>query len=154
MRGIRVDSKLLCDAEDNYDETISCLDDRAQVYADQFHSSVIVPFCNRHNLRFWSGNGVWFFEAPGEKGRTFLDPEEEIIRWGRDTGNARLVEPQCFQQETPSWVMTCGDDELPEFLYNYSEIDRLLNLDFMGESLGYWVGDHKPSTFPDREWEK
>jgi hypothetical protein len=152
MKGIRVDSELLANAESNYVEIIDCLDDQAQAYADQFHSQVIVPFCDRHNLRFWSGNGVWYFEAPGTKGRTFLDPQEEILRWGQDTGNA-VMKDDSHSVSGRSWVMTCGDEKLPEFLYNYSEIDRLLNLDFMGGSLGYWVADHKPSTFPNREWE-
>ncbi len=149
MRGIRVDSKLLADAESNYEATISDLDDRAQAYADQFHSSVIVPFCNRHNLRFWSGNGVWFFETPGGK-KSFEDPEEEILRWGISTGNAELRDdPRCPSGR--SWVMTCDSDDLPEFFYNYSEIHRMLNLNFMSGCLGYWINDHKPATFPTRD---
>ncbi len=152
MKGVRVDDQLLAYAESNYDETLSDLDDRAQAYADQFHSQVIVPFCNRHNLRFWSGNGVWFFEAPNGK-KTFEDPEKELIAWGMATGNTTLsAHPTRFGEH--QWVLTCGDDEVPEFFHNLSEIHRLLNLDFMGGCLGFLIDDHKPSTFPDRDWEK
>ena len=149
MRGVKVDEQLLADAESNYDECLSSLDDRAQVYADQFHSSVIVPFCNRHNLRFWSGNGVWFFEAPSGK-KTFEDPEDEILRWGIASGNAEYKEdPRAISGK--SWRMMA--DEPPEFLYILSEIHRLLMQPFMGGCLGFWINDHKPSTFPTRDWE-
>ncbi len=149
MKGIRVDEKLLADAEAYYEETISSLEDRAQAYANQFHSSVIVPFCDRHNLRFWSGNGVWFFEAPNGK-RTFDDPESEKVRWGIATGNAVLSNhPTRF--EGTHWVLTCDP---PEFLCVFSKIQDLLRSTFMGGCLGFWINDHKPATFPDRDWEK
>jgi hypothetical protein len=145
MRGVRVDDKLLADAESNYDATISDLEDRAQAYADQFHSSVIVPFCDRHNLRFFSGMGVFFFEAPG--GKNFDDPEAELRNWGMAKGVAELsAHPTQF--ETSRWVLACDDDELPYFLRTFAEIYRLLNLDFMGGDLGYWVNDYVPATFP------
>lgn len=150
MRGIIVDSKLLADAESYYDETLNYLDNRAQAYADQFHVSVIVPFCNRHNLRFWSGNGTWFFETPG--GRN-LDPEGVGVRWGIATGNARLTEP-VGRDEIPHWVLVCGEEDLPNFIFSLREIDRLLALPFMSGCLGYWITDFRPSTFPLKEWEK
>jgi hypothetical protein len=145
MNGIRVDSKLLEHAESNYVEIIDSLDDQAQVYADQFHSQVIVPFCNRHNLRFWSGNGIWFFEAPG--GKNFDDPEQLILDWATLTGHAEYKD-DCRSVCGKSWQLTCGEDEYPEFFYIFSEIQRLLEKEFMGGHLGYWVNDFVPATFP------
>jgi hypothetical protein len=145
MRGIRVDEQLLANALSSYEETLSSLDDRASAYADQFHSSVIVPFCNRHNLRFWSGNGVWFFEAPG--GKTFDDPKGEILDWATLTDHA-VYRDMPSSVSGKGWVVTCGEDEYPEFFYNYLEIEKLLNLEFMGGCLGYWINDFVPSTFP------
>jgi hypothetical protein len=52
------------------------------------------------------------------------------------------------QFETSRWVLTCDDDEIPYFLQTFSEIYRLLNLDFMGLQLGNWVNDFVPATFP------
>jgi len=145
MKGIKVDALLIADAEDNLEATLSDLEDRAQLYADQFHSSVIRPFCNRHNLRFWSGMGAYFFEAPG--GKHFDDPEAELRAWGMAKGIAELSSHPT-QFETSRWVLTCDDDEIPCFLQTFSEIYRLLNLDFMGGHLGYWVNDFIPATFP------
>jgi hypothetical protein len=142
-----VDSHLLANAESNYAETIDSLDNRAQQYANQFHVSVIVPFCNQHNLRFWSGNGTWFFETPGGKN---LDPEDVGVRWGIATGNARLTEPVC-QDELPRWVLACGEADLPDFIFSLQEIERLLSLPFMSGCLGYWITDFKPSTFPENK---
>jgi hypothetical protein len=136
---------LLADAESSYEEFQSSQQDRAQLYADQFWSSVIIPFCNRHNLRFWSGNGVFFFEAPG--GKNFDDAETELTNWGMATGNVVLsAHPTRF--EATHWVLTCDDDEVPYFLRTFSEIYRLLSLDFMGGDLGCWVKDFVPATFP------
>jgi hypothetical protein len=145
VKGIRVDEQLLANAESNYEEFQSAAQDRAQLYADQFWSSVIIPFCNRHNLRFWSGNGVFSFEAPG--GKNFDDPESEFRNWGMAKGIAELSSHPT-QFETSRWVLTCDDDEVPDFLQTFAEIYRLLNLDFMGGHLGYWVNDYIPATFP------
>ena len=145
MKGVKVDAQLLADAESNYEEFLSAQQDRAQLYADCFWSSVIIPFCNRHNLRFWSGMGAFFFEAPS--GKHFDEPEREFRQWGEAKGITELsAHPTQF--ETSRWVLTCDDDELPEFLVTFAEIYRLLELEFMGGQLGYWVNDFVPATFP------
>jgi hypothetical protein len=145
MKGIRVDGQLIADAEAKYEEMLKNLEARAELYADQFWSSVIIPFCNRHNLRFWSGNGVWFFEAPG--GKTFDDPEQLILDWATLTGHAEYKD-DCRSVCGKSWQLTCGEDVYPEFFYTYSEIERMLNKEFMGGHLGYWVNDFVPAEFP------
>ena len=134
---------LLATAEEQYTATQEKMETVAQAYADNFHRSVIEPFCDEHNLRFWSGNGTWFFETPGGKN---LDPDDVGVRWGVATGNARLTEPVC-RDEIPHWVLVCDDEDLPDFIYNLREIDRLLTLDFIGGCLGYWICDFRPSSF-------
>ena len=113
-------------------KTIEAADKLAEAYADQFHEAVIVPFCIRHKLSFWSGNGDWWFEPP-KGGR--LDLEYMAQKWAIPTGNARLVEgPRCAL-----WEITASRDEMPPFFQSMWELEDLLNIELLGSPLGYWV---------------
>lgn len=54
----------LCDALDDFDASVKSI-------AETYYAEVITPFCEKHNLKFWSGMGHYFFER--------LDINENII---------------------------------------------------------------------------
>jgi len=134
MRNVTVDWKLLADAKYHYDSVTAKMEKNAQEYADQFYRSVIVPFCTRHKLGFHPsfsfGEGKWNFHTIGGK---VLNSEMVAERWAIPTGNARLM------GAVPQWEICCNTSQIPSFIRTFCEIDRLLDLPFMGETLGYWI---------------
>ncbi|GAF71600.1 unnamed protein product, partial [marine sediment metagenome] len=126
------DEQLLETAGNELAKTISATDTLAETYAEQFYREIIVPFCRRHKLSFWSGNGDWWFSPP--RGRQ-LDLDAATLKWAVATGNAKLVEgPRC-----PFWEVTASTEEMPTFLRELWKIEELLNIILLGSPLGYWV---------------
>jgi hypothetical protein len=117
------------------EKTLDRVNDLGDDYAQQFHREILTPFCERHNLRFWSGNGSWFFESPtGMR----IEADGSTLYWARATGNAS-------RKNTVGWgnvlTLDCSEEDLPEFFRNLRAIENLLSEDFLGGCLGYWVND-------------
>ena len=113
----------------------------AQANADGFRRAVLQPFCERHNLRFWSGMGTWFFESAGAV--KLEDPDDLIEQWAISAGHAELRENPRFLSGQ-GWVVTCDDSEIPEFFLKLRAIHEFLSRDYMGGCFGYWVSDYCP----------
>ncbi len=103
-------------------------------YADAFHAEVMVPFCDKYNLRFWSGNGDWWWESPAGY---ILKAEGTTMKWAIASDNAWT------HGDGTGWHLGIQREEMPEFFRLLNEIDDLLHGDYYGGCFGYWVNDYR-----------
>jgi hypothetical protein len=103
-----------------------------------FEKQVLRPFCDRHNLRFGSGMGVFGFCTPN--GTVLPSPSELAEHYESVTGQVKFVNdvgrgPQRFQGEGYR-------DWEPDFFQTYRDVWALLEQDFGNFTTGYSVDDY------------
>ncbi|MBD3262036.1 MAG: hypothetical protein GF334_10300 [Candidatus Altiarchaeales archaeon] len=120
--------KRLEEAEENYLDAI-------QGVADELRKRMVIPFCNKHNLKFTSGMGTFSFED--DQGR-LVDPSPEEL-WDNEKGYHRHTGRYFLKTEY-------GGPKIP----GSSGICKALNigLNLHPTGLGAWIDDYTPPGFP------
>jgi len=108
-----------------------------QVIADEVREKYLVPFCDKHGLRFVSGMGRWFFI---DKDGTHLDEAEEDIDPASNFGSTSY---------RPLGYLHSG---METRRYHCKRLLGLLHLVPDGSrnsDIGDWIGDYTPAGHID-----
>lgn len=103
-------------------------------YAEEFHADVLVPFCDKYKLRFWSGNGDWWWESPAGY---MLKAEGTTLKWSIAAGHAWT------RGDGTGWTLGIQREDMPEFFRLLNEIDDILHSEYYGGCFGFWVDGYR-----------
>ena len=123
----------------NHGEKVSDSMEKAfSLHVEVFEEKVLRPFCDRHNLRFGSGMGVFGFCTPN--GEVLPEPCELIEQYENVTGQVKFVNdigrgPSRFQSENHR-------DWEPGFFQVYRDVWELLEQDFGNFTTGFSANDY------------
>jgi hypothetical protein len=91
---------------------------RIQELANKFRKEILIPFCNKNKMKFYSNMGTFFFERNGKN----LDrPQEE-----------RKRSMPNFRYNSAAWATYCN-------IYKVLEI----SLDYGNNNFGHWINGYR-----------